>query len=126
MAAIDTAFADVSDVEGLRVEAEAARRDGFAGKMAMDAVQAHIINAVFAPRSIPLVERGPSSQRKAERAADNWIRIGSLQVGLTRLDLGHPLIGVLGRRADHLHVLAPVRLNKIRARNHGVPRSMRT
>ena len=60
VAAIDTAFADVSDVEGLRVEAEAARRDGFAGKMAMDAVQAHIINDVFAPRSIPLIERGPS------------------------------------------------------------------
>jgi citrate lyase subunit beta / citryl-CoA lyase len=60
VAAIDTAFADVSDVEGLRVEAEAARRDGFAGKMAMDAVQAHIINAVFASRSLPLMERGPS------------------------------------------------------------------
>jgi len=60
VAAIDTAFADVSDVEGLRVEAEAARRDGFAGKMAMDAVQAHIINEVLAPRSIPLTELGPS------------------------------------------------------------------
>jgi citrate lyase subunit beta / citryl-CoA lyase len=60
VAAIDTAFADVSDAEGLRVEAEAARRDGFAGKMAADAVQAHIINDVFAPRSIALMERGPS------------------------------------------------------------------
>ena len=60
VAAIDTAFADLSDVEGLRAEAEAARRDGFAGKMAVNAVQAHIINHVFAPRSIPLMERGPS------------------------------------------------------------------
>jgi citrate lyase subunit beta/citryl-CoA lyase len=60
VAAIDTAFADVSDVEGLRLEAQAAQRDGFAGKMAMDAVQAHIINDVFAPRSLPLMERGPS------------------------------------------------------------------
>jgi len=60
VAAIDTAFADVSDVEGLRAEAEAARRDGFAGKMAVDAVQAQIINDVFAPRSIPLIERAPS------------------------------------------------------------------
>jgi citrate lyase subunit beta/citryl-CoA lyase len=59
VAAIDTAFAEVSDVESLRVEAEAARCDGFAGKMAMDAVQAHIINGVFAPRAIPLTERGP-------------------------------------------------------------------
>jgi citrate lyase subunit beta/citryl-CoA lyase len=53
VAAIDTAFADLSDAEGLRLEAEAARRDGFAGKMAMDADQARIINGVFAPRSIP-------------------------------------------------------------------------
>jgi citrate lyase subunit beta / citryl-CoA lyase len=60
VAAIDTAFAEVSDAEGLRLEAEAARRDGFAGKMAVDAVQAHIINDVFAPRSVPLIERGPS------------------------------------------------------------------
>jgi citrate lyase subunit beta/citryl-CoA lyase len=60
VAAIDTTFADVSDVEGLRVEAKAARRDGFAGKIAIDAVQAYIINDVFAPRSIPLIERGPS------------------------------------------------------------------
>jgi hypothetical protein len=28
--------------------------------MAMDGVQAHIINDVFAPRSIPPTERGPS------------------------------------------------------------------
>jgi citrate lyase subunit beta/citryl-CoA lyase len=60
VAAIDTAFADISDLEGLRLEAEAARSDGFAGKIAMDAVQARIINEVFGPRSVPLVERGLS------------------------------------------------------------------
>jgi citrate lyase subunit beta/citryl-CoA lyase len=54
VAAIDAAFADVRDPQGLRAEALAARRDGFAGKMAIDPLQARIINDVFPPRSVPL------------------------------------------------------------------------
>jgi citrate lyase subunit beta/citryl-CoA lyase len=53
VAAIDAAFADLGDKDGLRAEALAARRDGFAGKMAIDAIQAGIINDVFASRSAP-------------------------------------------------------------------------
>ena len=47
VAAIDTVFASSHDMEGLRAEALAARRDGFAGKMATDAAQAAVINDVF-------------------------------------------------------------------------------
>jgi citrate lyase subunit beta/citryl-CoA lyase len=54
VAAIDAAFTDPGDEEGLRAEALAARRDGFAGKMAIDAAQAGVINAVFPTRTIPL------------------------------------------------------------------------
>jgi citrate lyase subunit beta/citryl-CoA lyase len=49
--AIDAAFPDIRDLDGLRAEALAARRDGFAGKMAVDAVQVAIINDVFPTRS---------------------------------------------------------------------------
>jgi citrate lyase subunit beta / citryl-CoA lyase len=45
--AIDTAFPNVGDEEGLRAEARAARHDGFAGKIAIDAVHAAIINEIF-------------------------------------------------------------------------------
>ena len=48
MAAIDTVFPDIRDMEGLRAEALAARRDGFAGKMAIDPAQVGVINDVFA------------------------------------------------------------------------------
>ena len=48
MAAIDAAFADVRDPEGLRAEAMVARRDGFSAKLAIDPAQPRIINAVFA------------------------------------------------------------------------------
>jgi citrate lyase subunit beta / citryl-CoA lyase len=57
--AIDAAFADVDDADGLRAEAVAARRDGFAGKMAIRAAQAGVINDIFSPRSTPLAERDP-------------------------------------------------------------------
>jgi citrate lyase subunit beta / citryl-CoA lyase len=47
VAAIDTVFTGRHDKERLRAEALAARRDGFAGKMAIDAAQADVINDVF-------------------------------------------------------------------------------
>jgi len=47
--AIDAAFADFRDVEGLAAEARAARRDGFVAKLAIHPGQVAIINAVFTP-----------------------------------------------------------------------------
>ena len=48
--ALDAAFPDVDDLEGLRAEACAARDDGFDGKAAVSARQVAVINEVFAPR----------------------------------------------------------------------------
>jgi citrate lyase subunit beta / citryl-CoA lyase len=48
-APIDTVFTNFRDLEGLRAEAVAARRDGFWGKMAIHPAQAPIINEVFTP-----------------------------------------------------------------------------
>jgi len=47
VAAIDAAFADVANAEGLRAEASAARRDGFSAKLAIDPAQPRIINEAF-------------------------------------------------------------------------------
>jgi citrate lyase subunit beta/citryl-CoA lyase len=51
VAAIDAIFPNARDLTGLRAEALAARRDGFAGKLAIDPAQAAIINDVFPSRS---------------------------------------------------------------------------
>jgi citrate lyase subunit beta/citryl-CoA lyase len=59
VAAIDTAFPNVQDLDGLRAEALAARREGFGGKIALDPAQVGIINDVFPARSMRLA-RGPS------------------------------------------------------------------
>ena len=46
---VDGVFADFKDGKGLRAEAEAARRDGFTGKLAIHPAQVPIINAAFTP-----------------------------------------------------------------------------
>lgn len=46
---IDTVFVNFRDEEGLRREAEAARRDGFTAKMAIHPAQVPVINEVFTP-----------------------------------------------------------------------------
>ena len=46
---VDGVFADLKDEAGLRAEAEAARREGFTGKLAIHPAQVPIINAAFTP-----------------------------------------------------------------------------
>jgi citrate lyase subunit beta/citryl-CoA lyase len=46
---VDGVFADFKDEEGLRSEAEAARREGFTGKLAIHPAQVPVINAAFTP-----------------------------------------------------------------------------
>jgi citrate lyase subunit beta / citryl-CoA lyase len=60
VAAIDTAFLNLRDLEGLRAEALAARRDGFTGKIALDPAQVGVINDVFPSRSLPVEKESPS------------------------------------------------------------------
>jgi citrate lyase subunit beta/citryl-CoA lyase len=47
--ALDTVYVDFRNEEGLRREAEEARRDGFTGKLAIHPAQVPAINAVFTP-----------------------------------------------------------------------------
>lgn len=46
---VDGVFADYKNEDGLRTEAEAARREGFTGKLAIHPAQAPIINFAFTP-----------------------------------------------------------------------------
>jgi citrate lyase subunit beta / citryl-CoA lyase len=48
-AAIDTVYTNFRDSDKLQVESEAARRDGFTGKLAIHPAQVPVINAVFTP-----------------------------------------------------------------------------
>jgi citrate lyase subunit beta/citryl-CoA lyase len=46
---VDGVFADFKDSDGLKREAESARRDGFTGKLAIHPDQVPVINAAFTP-----------------------------------------------------------------------------
>lgn len=46
---VDGVFADFRDNDGLKKEAEAARREGFTGKLAIHPAQVPVINAAFTP-----------------------------------------------------------------------------
>jgi citrate lyase subunit beta/citryl-CoA lyase len=46
---VDGVFADFRDEDGLRAEAEAARREGFTGKLAIHPAQVRVINSAFTP-----------------------------------------------------------------------------
>ena len=46
---VDGVYADFRDEKGLRAEAEAARREGFTGKLAIHPAQVPVINAAFTP-----------------------------------------------------------------------------
>ena len=55
---IDGVFADFRDENGLESETEAARRDGFTGKLAIHPAQVGIINAAFTPSADELRSAG--------------------------------------------------------------------
>ncbi len=85
VAAIDTIHAAFRDIEGLRTEAEAARRDGFTAKMAIHPAQVPVINAVFTPT--------PEAVARARRIVD-----------LFRDNPGLGVVGLDGEMLDRPHL----------------------
>ena len=70
VAAIDTVYTDFRDLDGLQNYAQAARRDGFSGMLAIHPAQVDIINAAFRPddaeverarRIVQLFEENPDT-----------------------------------------------------------------
>jgi citrate lyase subunit beta/citryl-CoA lyase len=56
VAAIETVYVDFRNLEGLRAETEAARRDGFSARLAIHPAQVPIINEVFTPTPAALAK----------------------------------------------------------------------
>ena len=83
---VDGVFADFKDEDGLRAEAEAARREGFTGKLAIHPAQVPVINFAFTP--------SPDEVRHAEEI------VAAFEA--------HPDAGVLsvsGKRVDRPHLV---------------------
>lgn len=81
---VDSVFPDYKDEQGLRAEAEAARREGFTGKLAIHPGQVDVINAAFSP--------SPEDIRHAEEivaAFEAHPNAGVLSVGGKMVDRPH-------------------------------------
>ncbi len=94
---VDGIFADFRDENGLRAEAEAARREGFTGKLAIHPAQVAAINAAFTP-------------------SDDEVRHAEEIVAAFE---AHPDAGVLsvgGRMVDRPHLVQARRVLEVAAR----------
>jgi citrate lyase subunit beta / citryl-CoA lyase len=81
---VDGVFADFRDDDGLRTEAEAARREGFTGKLAIHPAQVPVINAAFTPSAADL-QHAEAIIAAFEAAPD----AGVLSVGGKMVDRPH-------------------------------------
>ena len=99
--AIDTVYIDFRDSEGLRRDCGAARRDGFAAKMAIHPAQVPIINEVFTPT--------PQAIAQAQAIVDAFAA-----------NPGAGTLGIGGVMADQPHLL---RAQRLLARAKTKPRS---
>jgi citrate lyase subunit beta/citryl-CoA lyase len=54
--AIETVYVDFRNTDGLRRDTEAARRDGFTGRLAIHPAQVPVINDVFTPTAAQIVK----------------------------------------------------------------------
>ncbi len=81
---VDGIFADFKDGKGLRLEAEAAAREGFTGKLAIHPDQVAIINAAFSPSKDEIAHA-----RAIVAAFDAEPDAGVLSVGGRMVDRPH-------------------------------------
>lgn len=81
---IDTLFADFRDTGGLRAACIEARRDGFAGKLAIHPDQVSVINECF----VPSVEEIAHAQRLVQLFADHP-GVAALQLDGKMVDIPH-------------------------------------
>jgi citrate lyase subunit beta/citryl-CoA lyase len=95
---VDGIFADFRDEEGLRNEAQSARREGFTGKLAIHPAQVALINEAFTP------------------SEDEIRHAGEIVAAFE----AHPDAGVLsvgGRMVDRPHLLQARRVLDLAARS---------
>ncbi|MGI9136290.1 MAG: HpcH/HpaI aldolase/citrate lyase family protein [Candidatus Nanopelagicales bacterium] len=94
--AIDTLHADFADEAGLRLAAEAARADGFAGMLAIHPAQVAVINAAFTPSEAELAEAQAIVAAFAANPDAGALQIEGRMIDRPHLKLAQRLLGIGG------------------------------
>jgi citrate lyase subunit beta / citryl-CoA lyase len=97
VAAIDTIYTDFRDEAGLAAECAAARRAGFAGKMAIHPAQVAVINRAFAPGEEELAWARKVVALFAENPEAGTIALDGRMIDKPHLTLARRLLGTAGR-----------------------------
>jgi citrate lyase subunit beta/citryl-CoA lyase len=94
--AIDTVYPNFRDEAGFRRECEAARRDGFTGKMAIHPAQVPIINEVFTPPEAEVARARAVVEAFAREPDAGVIGIGGEMYDRPHLERAKRLLARLG------------------------------
>jgi citrate lyase subunit beta/citryl-CoA lyase len=82
---VDNLFRDITDMERLKREAEAARREGFTGKLAIDPSQVAAINAAFTPTTEEVAAAQAIVDAFESQPTRGSLAVGARMVGRARL-----------------------------------------
>src|SRR5207302_8194379 len=92
VAALDTVFVDFRNADGLRREAEEARRDGFTGKLAIHPGQVAIINEVFTPSAEAVKRAEAVIAAFADNPGAGTVGIGGVMYDRPHLERGRQVL----------------------------------
>ncbi len=90
--AIDTVFVDFRDLDGLKCEAEEARRDGFTAKLAIHPAQVQTINEVFTPSPAAIAKARAVVAAFAEKPGAGVVGIGGVMYDRPHLERAKQLL----------------------------------
>jgi citrate lyase subunit beta/citryl-CoA lyase len=90
--AIDTVYVDFRDPEGLRREAEEARRDGFTAKLAIHPAQVAVINEVFTPSAAAIASARAVIAAFAKNPGAGVVGIGGVMYDRPHLERAKQLL----------------------------------
>jgi citrate lyase subunit beta / citryl-CoA lyase len=95
--AIDTVYVDFRNDEGLRREAEEARRDGFSAKLAIHPGQVAAINAVFTPTAAALADAQAVLDAFAAQPGAGVVAIGGVMYDRPHLERAKRVLARAGK-----------------------------
>ena len=93
---IDTIYADIDDLEGLKEEAIAARRDGFLGKMVIHPKHIDVVNAAFTPSDEEVAHARQIVEAFAQNPTAGVVRIDGKMVDKPHLRAAQKVLGLAG------------------------------
>ncbi len=95
--AIDTIYADIDDLDGLKEEAIAARRDGFLCKAIIHPKHVDVVNAAFTPSAEELAHAQKIVDAFAQNPASGVVRVDGKMVDKPHLRAAQKTLELAGR-----------------------------